>query len=152
MPRCSSLTVSGKTRCKMRVREGCDLCHVHSPRPECSICFSEMNARDAYGVGCGGAHVFHRQCVQKWFVHANTCPMCREKIVNPMSHTRDDLISYMTCVIEANATHMLDDHLTVFHMDDTFRLESVTFVASESAYSACFCMGGEPIMYFLRQQ
>jgi len=79
--------------------------------------------------------------------------MCREKIVNPMAHTRDDLISYMTCVIEANAAHMLDDHMTVFHMDDTFRLESVTFVAHPTpAYSACFCMNNEPIMYFLRQQ
>jgi hypothetical protein len=89
--------------------------------------------------------------MMKWFARSNTCPMCRDRIVNPMSKTRDDLIEYMRLVIQANAVHVSDGYMTVFDMDDTFRLERISFAEKPSGgYLACFRMAEEPIMYFIR--
>ncbi|XP_014488647.1 PREDICTED: E3 ubiquitin-protein ligase TRAIP-like isoform X4 [Dinoponera quadriceps] len=44
----------------------------------CVIC-SELlvPSDDVYHTPCG--HIFHFQCLQKWFERSNTCPQCRER-------------------------------------------------------------------------
>ncbi|KAL9241255.1 hypothetical protein vseg_015386 [Gypsophila vaccaria] len=42
----------------------------------CSICLNEFEEGSCVGVlDCG--HEFHRQCIKKWLVINNVCPLCK---------------------------------------------------------------------------
>ena len=45
----------------------------------CPICFENIDE----GVQLKCKHVFHDQCVGKWFMKKTTCPMCRYDILTP---------------------------------------------------------------------
>ena len=47
---------------------------------ECSICLCEFqyHEKDVISLKCG--HVFHKECVSKWFEAHHTCPTCRMDI------------------------------------------------------------------------
>ncbi|XP_061337986.1 uncharacterized protein LOC133284879 [Gastrolobium bilobum] len=41
---------------------------------DCSICLGEIGS-SAIGLPC--SHVFHRDCITKWLMLRNSCPLCR---------------------------------------------------------------------------
>jgi len=46
-----------------------------------------------YKIGCAGDHVFHKTCINGWFLEHDTCPMCRAEVANPLPVIRlEDLI------------------------------------------------------------
>lgn len=52
----------------------------------CSICLNELFSDEenlkVIQVRCG--HMFHPSCVQPWLQMENTCPMCREDLLEPI--------------------------------------------------------------------
>lgn len=48
---------------------------------DCSICFEGLVA-DTKTLAC--SHVFHELCIDKWAASADTCPICRARIVGPV--------------------------------------------------------------------
>ncbi|XP_023177704.1 E3 ubiquitin-protein ligase RNF128 [Drosophila hydei] len=47
-----------------------------SSNVSCTICSERYKAADKiYGGSCG--HVFHWQCLQRWWEESNSCPVCR---------------------------------------------------------------------------
>lgn len=45
---------------------------------DCSICLTELD-RFTQHLDCG--HEFHNNCINFWLKKNNTCPMCRENII-----------------------------------------------------------------------
>lgn len=97
--RCSGTTRRGTpcalpgTACSDDNHSTSPLCHLHVPRRDCAICLQDIAPSTQYRVGCAGHHVFHKTCINGWFLEHDTCPMCRAEVVNPLPIIRlDDLI------------------------------------------------------------
>lgn len=45
----------------------------------CVICCNEINNTINTTLDC--MHKFHTNCVMKWIIHKNNCPICRNTIV-----------------------------------------------------------------------
>lgn len=45
----------------------------------CPICYEEIG----YGIQLRCKHVYHNDCISKWFNTNTTCPMCRYDIIEP---------------------------------------------------------------------
>jgi hypothetical protein len=43
---------------------------------DCSICFDEIKEEDKKKINCN--HVFHEECINKWFKRSHKCPLCRK--------------------------------------------------------------------------
>lgn len=52
------------------------------PNPDCSICldsiYNDKTIIKPITLFCG--HTFHCECIKKWFIYNNRCPMCRANI------------------------------------------------------------------------
>ena len=49
----------------------------------CPICYDDISYdQEAFYTFCG--HCFHGNCIDKWLIRANTCPMCRTEIAEPI--------------------------------------------------------------------
>ena len=86
MPRCQGMTKRG-TPCSLTVtvtKDHASLCHLHRPREECSICLDTISPSTIHHIGCQGDHVFHKACINAWFLNHDTCPMCRSEVANPL--------------------------------------------------------------------
>lgn len=85
MPRCQGMTKRG-TPCSLTVTTAAttSLCHLHRPRDECSICLDSISPSTIHHIGCQGDHVFHKACINTWFLDHDSCPMCRSKVINPL--------------------------------------------------------------------
>jgi hypothetical protein len=58
---------------------------MHAPRPDCAICLQTIAPPTKYNIGCNGNHVFHKTCINGWFLNQNdTCPLCRDPVSNPL--------------------------------------------------------------------
>lgn len=70
-------------------KEGCRMqngtnqfCIHHRPDvefPECSICLKPVR-RTKEVLECN--HIFHKRCIDYWYMRSPTCPMCRAPIVD----------------------------------------------------------------------
>lgn len=86
MPKCQGLTKRG-TPCSLSAtatKDHASLCHLHCPREDCSICLDKISPSTIHHIGCDGDHVFHKACINAWFIDHDTCPMCRSEVVNPL--------------------------------------------------------------------
>lgn len=55
---------------------GSDDCHAFPP--DCPICCVDFDdVEPIVQAVCGSAHVFHRDCLGRWFENSGTCPICR---------------------------------------------------------------------------
>jgi len=68
---CSSVTRTGKKCRHTAAQDG--LCHVHIQNT-CTICL-EPTKRNDKKLRC--KHVFHGECIIKWFEESIECPTCR---------------------------------------------------------------------------
>ena len=46
---------------------------------ECSICYDKYN-QEVGKLKCD--HIFHKKCILKWLETSNTCPLCRENVID----------------------------------------------------------------------
>ena len=44
---------------------------------ECAICLSDFQYHEDGVISLKCGHLFHRECVAKWFEEHHTCPICR---------------------------------------------------------------------------
>jgi hypothetical protein len=42
---------------------------------DCSICFEEIKENEKKIIKCN--HIFHKECIDKWFKRSHQCPLCR---------------------------------------------------------------------------
>jgi len=42
----------------------------------CSICLMTDDTKSYTTLECG--HIFHKSCIDKWFIHGDSCPICRQ--------------------------------------------------------------------------
>jgi hypothetical protein len=47
---------------------------------DCPICLQEINAETCVTTSCN--HVFYQLCIDSWLSKKNTCPCCRNSIIN----------------------------------------------------------------------
>ncbi len=83
MPKCQGITKRGTPCSLMTTTKEC--CHLHRPREECAICLRDIAPSTIHHIGCGGHHVFHKACINTWFLNHSTCPMCRAEVFNPIA-------------------------------------------------------------------
>lgn len=116
--RCSVFTKSN-LRCKNPCYNNSNTCFVHSNKPDdyyckcckqkavknqycafhytyeddCPICLEKVNMKQGRILHCN--HVFHVQCLTRWFQTKYTCPMCRTVIPEERSKylSSDDFVS-----------------------------------------------------------
>ena len=46
----------------------------------CSICIASHARKGSVKLRCG--HCYHRQCISTWLERAQTCPLCRERVID----------------------------------------------------------------------
>ena len=73
--RCSHVIVKTGQRCKLLAKCG-EFCSKHRNKKieTCPVCFENIN-KNSKILSCG--HMFHMDCILKWFVQSETCPVCR---------------------------------------------------------------------------
>lgn len=71
----------------------------------CSICLNSiliLQKRDQ--IPCG--HMYHSECINKWFNKKKTCPMCRVRIRKRDMNTIHDFIS---CYLDGEEEYIYDE-------------------------------------------
>lgn len=56
---------------------------IDTDEEKCSICLSnfiENNTKKNYELNCG--HIFHQNCIRKWYSANGNCPICRKEYIN----------------------------------------------------------------------
>ena len=67
---------------------------------KCSICMEHTKNKLCRKLEC--SHVFHCECIDKWFSNNSSCPLCRHEIKNDLENNiqsnrfDNELISYNT--------------------------------------------------------
>lgn len=56
----------------------------------CSLCLEEFDTEKSITVCPCGPHVFHTECLDSWFQHARSCPLCRADVVKMHEDTKID--------------------------------------------------------------
>ena len=72
--KCIHVRKNGK-RCKLKALTTGEYCYRHVEEA-CPICFDPITLNDKKILPCG--HTFHTQCLLRWFVTGDSCPVCRE--------------------------------------------------------------------------
>jgi hypothetical protein len=49
---------------------------------ECAICYDTINGNDKNILKCN--HIFHKNCIEKWFQKSHHCPLCRDSQFNKL--------------------------------------------------------------------
>ena len=81
--KCVAYTVRRNTPCMNNgkwVFNGQCYCYKHAPKKSgtCVICLNPMIS--AHYLSCG--HYFHKKCINRWIKKNNTCPTCREVVID----------------------------------------------------------------------
>ena len=63
----------------------CTLCakEEFNDNEECAICLNSLQGKENYchsHIEDGNHHVFHKECIQQWYIQNKTCPLCRREI------------------------------------------------------------------------
>lgn len=77
---------SNNEQCKLM---GTVFCRYHSNYGDCGICFENVSFRQKHVTKC--AHLFHKNCINRWLLQKKQCPICREKCDTGLPIVRDYL-------------------------------------------------------------
>ena len=47
---------------------------------DCPICLGDIEQKDKVITNCN--HIYHKQCLEKWYKVSHRCPLCRESTFN----------------------------------------------------------------------
>jgi hypothetical protein len=89
----------------------------------CSICLEEIQTPQVRNYNC--SHVeFHAECIERWAVYANTCPLCRIVAVPPPlppppappppHYSTEQLVAHLVAVV-SNGRENLGENLRAVH-------------------------------------
>jgi len=76
----------------------------------CSICLEDYSNYDDIKTLEGCNHMYHTECINQWFKHHITCPLCRNVTQNPFngSYIKYPILPIFTkkCYLELNVDHI----------------------------------------------
>ena len=55
--------------------------HMNRNEKECAICFEEFNDFDRVKLFSCKQHIFHKECIMKWLLKKDYCPLCKKRII-----------------------------------------------------------------------
>ena len=55
--------------------------HMNRNEKECAICFEEFNEFDRVKLFSCKQHIFHKECIMKWLLNKDYCPLCKKTII-----------------------------------------------------------------------
>ena len=55
--------------------------HMNRNEKECAICFEEFNDFDRVKLFSCKQHIFHKECIMKWLLNKDYCPLCKKTII-----------------------------------------------------------------------
>ena len=58
--------------------------YIYNYDGECSICLEKDSSRLCRKLNCN--HIFHCECIDKWFSNKNSCPICRDRLLKKDSN------------------------------------------------------------------
>jgi hypothetical protein len=62
----------------------CSLQDLHVLKDvQCSICYCELGELNITITTLPCLHQYHQKCIESWFQHKNTCPLCRYQVGEP---------------------------------------------------------------------
>ncbi|CDR93973.1 hypothetical protein, conserved [Babesia bigemina] len=63
----------------------------------CAICIMEIDDREKiYVMPCDIRHLFHRDCLKKWFKRSRICPICRINVADIIRNDREKQLLFTT--------------------------------------------------------
>lgn len=82
---------------------------------ECAICLCDLETSGLLTLSC--EHTFHSNCLKDWFMHSNSCPLCRANACPPTElkvikrssfivtlHVRDSAYGHIQCLEHKDTT------------------------------------------------
>jgi len=86
---------------------------------KCSICLEKLEENDFTKTKCG--HFFHFTCVCKWVLKSNTCPICRNYIIqNEVNEKTKQNYENSSHISEIDLRNLIDDN-TYIQINDIIR-------------------------------
>ena len=55
--------------------------HLNRKEKECSICLEEFKELDRVKLFSCRQHIFHKDCIMKWLLDKDICPLCKKPII-----------------------------------------------------------------------
>jgi hypothetical protein len=55
--------------------------HLNRKEKECSICLEEFKELDRVKLFSCKQHIFHKDCIMKWLLDKDICPLCKKPII-----------------------------------------------------------------------
>ena len=55
--------------------------HLNRKEKECSICLEEFKELDRVKLFSCKQHIFHKECIMKWLLNKDYCPLCKKTII-----------------------------------------------------------------------
>ena len=55
--------------------------HLNRKEKECSICLEEFKELDRVKLFSCKQHIFHKDCIMKWLLDKDFCPLCKKNII-----------------------------------------------------------------------
>ena len=55
--------------------------HLNRKEKECSICLEEFKEFDRVKLFSCRQHIFHKDCIMKWLLDKDICPLCKKPII-----------------------------------------------------------------------
>lgn len=93
--KCSYIKTDG-IQCKLNVnkKEKEDTnCRYHKDYGQCGICFENMTFLKSKKLDCN--HLFHKSCIERWYLNKTTCPLCREECGQLLPITKEYFRSFI---------------------------------------------------------
>ncbi len=135
--RCQHVLKKTGLQCKRKQKDN-DFCYMHrkgvnsifldnNEDKECSICLNIISENEQK-LECG--HVFHKECISKWFLRSITCPCCRVKV-------KSDILEYYVAFdIILNCELLTYNFIINFNKNDDVTEEYMEYCILKALYEA----------------
>ncbi|KAI3860047.1 hypothetical protein MKX03_003122 [Papaver bracteatum] len=88
---------------------------------DCAVCLSEYEDKDMLRLLPKCQHVFHRECIDSWFVSHATCPVCRSNL-NPIAlETATNVEAWRHICTSRGSVRITSKHVGAHSVIDIFQ-------------------------------
>ncbi|CAI8610905.1 unnamed protein product [Vicia faba] len=89
----------------------------------CAVCLNKMKMEDEVRELMNCSHLFHRECIDKWFEHGyenndncnQTCPLCRAPLITTTDYVSSEVLT--ACVSPSQPSWAVERLLYLFGDD-----------------------------------